>query len=81
MTNFDQYKKKSGSQLENLIANVQRSSSITRTAPVFSQTKVADKNVSCPRCSEHLILRTAKRGKNAGGQFWGCSAYPKCRYT
>ena len=34
----------------------------------------------CPRCSSKLILRTAKKGSNAGKQFYGCSAYPKCRY-
>lgn len=34
----------------------------------------------CPRCGEKLILRTAKKGPNAGSQFYGCSAFPKCRY-
>ncbi|MFN9434306.1 MAG: four helix bundle suffix domain-containing protein [Planctomycetota bacterium] len=33
----------------------------------------------CPECSKPLVLRTAKSGKNAGRQFWGCSAYPDCR--
>jgi ssDNA-binding Zn-finger/Zn-ribbon topoisomerase 1 len=26
-----------------------------------------------------MILRTAKSGTNAGGQFWGCSSFPRCR--
>ena len=26
-------------------------------------------------------MRTARRGKNAGGQFWGCSQYPLCEGT
>ena len=34
----------------------------------------------CPRCGAKLTLRTAKRGNNAGNQFYGCSAFPKCRY-
>jgi restriction system protein len=34
---------------------------------------------ACPRCGASMILRTAKRGTNAGGQFWGCSSFPKCR--
>lgn len=34
----------------------------------------------CPRCGCDLILRTAKRGANSGKQFYGCSAFPKCRY-
>jgi len=33
----------------------------------------------CPNCGSRMVLRTAKRGANAGNQFWGCSAYPKCR--
>lgn len=36
---------------------------------------------SCPVCSSKMILRTAKRGSNAGSQFWGCSRFPKCRGT
>jgi len=35
----------------------------------------------CPKCSSELILRVAKKGANAGKQFYGCSNYPKCRYT
>lgn len=34
---------------------------------------------SCPRCGASMVLRTAKRGGNAGGQFWGCSGFPRCR--
>lgn len=34
----------------------------------------------CPRCGGVLVLRTAKRGEQAGQQFWGCSNYPKCRF-
>ncbi|WP_372845631.1 hypothetical protein [Pontiella sp.] len=26
-----------------------------------------------------MVLRTAKAGKNAGHQFWGCSGYPDCK--
>ena len=35
----------------------------------------------CPRCGSPLVLRTAKSGANKGGQFYGCSSFPKCRYT
>ena len=34
----------------------------------------------CPRCGSKLVVRTAKKGENAGNQFYGCSAFPKCRY-
>ncbi|MDY0040487.1 MAG: NERD domain-containing protein [Desulforhabdus sp.] len=35
----------------------------------------------CPKCGSSMILRTADQGANAGNQFWGCSAYPKCRFV
>jgi DNA-binding helix-hairpin-helix protein with protein kinase domain len=37
--------------------------------------------VSCPRCSSRMILRTARRGRNAGNRFYGCSKYPSCNGT
>ena len=33
----------------------------------------------CPICSRKMIKRTAKKGKNAGNSFWGCSQFPNCR--
>ena len=40
----------------------------------------AEAPLRCPRCGSELVLRTAKRGNNAGNQFYGCSNFPKCRY-
>lgn len=28
-----------------------------------------------------MQLRTARKGRNAGGKFWGCTSYPKCHGT
>lgn len=36
---------------------------------------------ACPLCKELMVLRTAKKGSNAGSQFWGCAGYPKCKGT
>lgn len=36
---------------------------------------------ACPDCGGLMTLRTAKTGKNAGSQFWGCADYPACRGT
>ncbi|WP_312702669.1 nuclease-related domain-containing protein [Stutzerimonas nitrititolerans] len=33
----------------------------------------------CPKCGSALMIRTVKTGAKAGQQFWGCSAFPKCR--
>lgn len=35
----------------------------------------------CPKCGNSMVLRTSRSGAKAGQQFWGCSAYPKCRLT
>ena len=35
----------------------------------------------CPWCGGKLVIRTAKKGAYAGNQFYGCSNYPKCKYT
>ena len=37
--------------------------------------------MKCPRCGGILVERIAKRGENIGEKFYGCSNYPKCRYT
>ena len=36
---------------------------------------------NCPQCGALMALRTAKSGKNAGSQFWGCTDYPDCKGT
>jgi restriction system protein len=34
----------------------------------------------CPNCSSELILKISNKGKHKGKDFYGCSAFPKCRY-
>lgn len=34
---------------------------------------------ACPKCGSPMVMRTARKGANAGGQFWGCPRYPECR--
>ena len=31
---------------------------------------------TCPKCNIKMVLRTARKGKNADNQFWGCSNFP-----
>ena len=38
-------------------------------------------NEICPKCGGKLVLRTATKGPNAGSKFYGCSNYPKCKFT
>ena len=34
---------------------------------------------ACPKCGAPMVMRTARKGANAGGQFWGCPKYPACK--
>ena len=35
----------------------------------------------CPRCQSALVRRERKKGNSSGTFFWGCSTFPKCRFT
>lgn len=43
--------------------------------------KKQDKALVCPRCSNRLVLRKAGKGAYIGNEFYGCSNYPRCKYT
>lgn len=34
---------------------------------------------TCPQCGSPMVKRTARKGGNAGSEFWGCSKFPACR--
>lgn len=44
-----------------------------------------DSRKICPQCESQMVVRTAKKGKKAGAQFWGCPNFrmnpPRCRVT
>ena len=33
----------------------------------------------CPACTKGMTLKMARRGLNAGNQFWSCTSYPVCK--
>jgi restriction system protein len=35
----------------------------------------------CPSCGSQLVRRIARQGQRSGLLFYGCSGFPKCRYT
>lgn len=43
------------------------------------QSAPSDRIPACPKRGKPTVLRTAKTGRNAGQQFWGCTAYPDCK--
>lgn len=46
-----------------------------------SDATVRSERPACPVCGSSMTKRTAKKGANAGKQFWGCITFPKCRGT
>ena len=38
-------------------------------------------NINCPECNSYMVPRKAKKGKNAGSEFYGCYNFPKCNAT
>lgn len=58
--------------------------SLTATAqqpaskPHMAQPKAAVEPI-CPQCGSGMVKRTARKGGNAGGEFWGCSKFPTCK--
>lgn len=47
------------------------------------QALLEDRRKVCPKCERPMELRTAKKGRYAGRQFWGCSGFKtkQCSHT
>lgn len=65
-----------GNQLTSFIKEVQ-SSNIT-SIQTAKEPKIDLPNI-CPKCNNQLVVRSAH--KHTGDKFWGCSSFPKCRFT
>jgi len=73
-------------QLENLLTSFLEERGFTETLTAerlayrTAQSIKADAP-KCPKCGKPMIKRVAKRGLNAGNEFWSCSDYPRCDGT
>ncbi|MDB6124225.1 MAG: hypothetical protein JWQ71_3218 [Pedosphaera sp.] len=68
-----------GPGLLELVKQVQRRSPTSRIElPASNEPPALPR---CPVCSKNMVLRTARRGSNAGNKFWGCTDYPRCKGT
>jgi len=86
-----------GKKLEAMVREVQRRPSgrssmtdpppgaavVASTAPPQRPSNADEPTPSCPSCGAVMVMRRAKRGPNAGSQFWGCSEYGsnRCKGT
>jgi len=55
------------------------SEDISEVAESESPPEIPEIEPLCPICNQKMIKRTAKKGRNAGNIFWGCSQFPNCR--
>lgn len=53
----------------------------TTTQKTYSSSGSSTSSPTCPRCGSQMMRRLARRGRNSGHHFWGCSRYPSCRGT
>lgn len=47
----------------------------------FRSNQSNDPAPKCPQCKSLMSIKTARSGKNAGTQFWGCAKFPGCTGT
>lgn len=48
-------------------------------SPVQATPAASLPQITCPDCQSPMVVRTATRGNYAGRQFYGCTAYPRCK--
>lgn len=74
-----------GSKLMSMRRQLSKSASgqAARSGTIAEYAAGAESNTrpDCPKCGTPMVRRKARRGSNAGGEFWGCKHYPECRGT
>ena len=71
----------SSSDLEMIYAKLKPYTELTDQEKKEHIERIKNTRLICPRCGAKLILRKAAKGNHAGKSFYGCSNFPKCRYT
>jgi len=71
-----------GSKLFAMIKQAKQSIAIKSpqpAAPSIASASRSEVELGCPQCGSSMVKRTARKGNNAGHEFWGCSKFPTCR--
>lgn len=73
----------SESEVDSIAASISQYTAVDKEAKQAHLDNIRKKEAPgiCPWCGGNLIIRTAKKGSNPGRQFYGCSNYPKCKFT
>ncbi len=72
-----------GRKLREMIDVANKTIAVSAPSPVLTPAppQPASTLPVCPKCSSEMKKRVARQGANAGNEFWGCVAYPKCNGT
>ena len=65
----------------NITHNITQTANNNLDANTTNTHIASNQPIICPLCGGKLIKRTANKGINVGKHFYGCSNYPKCKYT
>lgn len=70
-------------QIENQLASFREEGGFTEALSAERLAFRAEQSdaPACPKCGQPMIKRVAKKGVNAGKEFWSCSSYPNCDGT
>ena len=69
-----------GTKLFAMIKLAKQSQATKQSASITPSVQAkAEADPTCPQCRSSMVKRTARKGGNAGGEFWGCSKFPTCR--
>lgn len=75
-----------GKHLEILLENFKKEGGFTEALTAERLAFKTEQSIqsdapSCPKCGKPMIKRVAKKGINAGNEFWSCSGFPECNGT
>lgn len=73
-----------GTKLAGLLQQAKRLGHIAPVSPATAQSPAvgaATRTPECPVCRAPMQRRIARKGANAGADFWGCTRFPTCRGT
>jgi len=69
------------SKIETKLITLKNDKSLNKQMHLTSLRERHESADTCPKCGGKLVRRVAKKGRGEGKAFWGCSSYPKCRFT
>ncbi len=75
-----------GKQIENQLSTFRSEGGFSEALSAERLAFRAEQNAQagappCPKCGKPMIKRVAKKGLNAGKEFWSCPSYPDCKGT